>query len=263
MAIDVDTVGRSAGGHQREDGLWVFTRQEFCSRRFHYKPGQHVVFAGPTQRAGKTTLAFDLLEYTATPQLPAYVAVSKPHDPVSAKRGAELGFRRVESWPVSKRVRDYFNDPPPGYLIWPKFGNIDSDVARCAFVTARLLGDRYTAGVRRKHGILVLDDTMVKSKVMGLDKEMTTIIAMSGAMGLGGWYFVQKPTDSGRAAIWSYGNSEHLFLSKDPDARNRKRYDEIGGVDPHEVERATQRLKPYEFVYLKRTEGFMCVVGAS
>lgn len=256
--------------YRRDDGLWVFPREEFASERFHYSPGQHVVFAGPTQRAGKTSLAFKLLEYVATPKCPAYVAVCKPDDVVTAKEGARLGFKRVTDWPVKPELSQLWDGKPRGYLVWPKFGDINNDVAKCANVTARLLSDRYTAGTKKQKGILVLDDTMVKSKILKLDGEMTTIIAMAGAMGLGGWFFVQKPTDSGRAAIWSYGNSEHIFLSNDPEKRNRVRYDEIGGVDPHMVEEVTLTLKPFQFLYLKRsanrtdttnTRGYICIVA--
>jgi hypothetical protein len=154
-----------------------------------------------------------------------------------------------------------WDGPPPGYLVWPKFGDMDNDVQKCAEVTRKLLQDRYTQGIKKKQGILVMDDTMVKAKLMGLDREMTTILAMAGAMGIGQWTFVQKPTDSGRTAIWSYGASEHLFILKDPDKRNRMRYDEIGGFDPHYVSGLTQTLGNYQFLYLKRTEGFICVVN--
>lgn len=245
-----------------ESGLWVFSREDFARNRFDYKPGEHVVFGGPTQR-GKTTLAFQLLQYTATPDLPAYVAVSKPRDPVTQRWGEKLGYRRVTEWPAPKHIREVFGgEKPSGYLIWPKFGDMDSDVERCARVTKALLDDRYTAGVRNKHGILVLDDTMTKSKLMGLDKPMTTHLAMSGAMGLGVWVFVQKPTDSGRASIWAYGAAEHVFLARDPERRNQIRYDEIGGFDSKLVANATNRLKPFQFLYLKRTEQYVCIVGA-
>jgi hypothetical protein len=242
--------------------LVTVPREEFASSRFHYKAGQHVVFAGPTQRAGKTTLAFKLLEYVATPSLPAYVAVCKPKDKVSSSEGERLGFRRVEEWPVSPRVRELWDGKPSGYLVWPKFGDMDTDVERCSVVTAKLLGNIYTNGVKNKHAILMLDDTVVKSKVLGLDREMVTIITMSGAMGIGGWFFVQKPTDAGRTALWAYPNAEHVFISKDPEARNRVRYNEIGGFDSNVVYAAQNQLKPYEFLYLERTHGYMCIVGA-
>jgi hypothetical protein len=139
---------------------------------------------------------------------------------------------------------------------------MDNDIPRASEVTGKLLRDRYAQGVKGKKGILVCDDTVVKSRLLGLDKEMTTHLAMAGAMDLGGWYFVQKPTDSGRAAIWAYGNSEHVFLSNDPDSRNRIRYDEIGGFDSHQVDEMSQRLKPYQFLYLKRSGGHVCVVDS-
>lgn len=252
----------SSEAYQRDDGIWVIPREEFASQRFDYKPGQHVVFAGPTQRAGKTTLAFKLLEYVATPELPAYVAVCKPTDKVSSSEGARLGFRRVSEWPVPPRVKEMWDGKPPGYLVWPKFGDMNSDVERASRVTAQLLGTVYTNGVKNKKAILVLDDTVVKSKILGLDREMTTIIAMAGAMGIGGWFFVQKPTDAGRTALWSYPNAEHVFLSKDPEKRNRVRYNEIGGFDSNVVYNAMQSLRPYQFLYLERTHGYMCVVDS-
>src|SRR6516225_7887450 len=95
-----------SAAYEREDGIWVIPRNEFASRRFSYEAGQHVVFAGPTQRAGKTTLAFQLLEYIATPDLPAYVAVSKPRDKVTASEGMRLGYRQVSDYPFPPRFKE-------------------------------------------------------------------------------------------------------------------------------------------------------------
>lgn len=78
----------------RDDGLMVIQRRAFCRNYMEYKKGEHAVFGGPST-AGKTTLSFDLLEYIATPDFPAYLAVSKPSDPVTEQRGKELNFRRV------------------------------------------------------------------------------------------------------------------------------------------------------------------------
>lgn len=240
-----------------------YDRAEFCRDVFDYKPGEHVVFAGPTQR-GKTTLAFNLLQYCATQEMPVYVAVSKPRDPTTAKWAAKLNYRIVREWPPGPSLKHAFAEKPDGYVIWPKFGDIRTDVNNCAYITAELINDRYTQGVNGHKGILMLDDTVTKSKVFKLDTEMTTVIVMAGAMDLGAWIFVQKPTGGGDAALWSYGNSEHVFLFPDPDRRNRERYDEIGGVDPKYVQEIAQEkyLKPYECIYIKRTGGLMCIVGA-
>lgn len=243
-----------------------FGRAEFCSERFHYEPGEHVVFSGPTQH-GKTTLAFQLLEWTCTPELPAYVAVCKPRDPATQRWGAKLGFRRVEDWPPPPLLQEVvgLQSKPRGYLVWPRMGDVNTDIEVTARVTRALLEDRYAAGAREgkraQKGILVMDDTMVKSKILKLDDIMTTHLAMAGAMDLGGWYFVQKPTDSGRAAIWSYGQSEHVFMLNDPDIRNQQRYGEIGGVDPAYVRYVLSTLTDHEFLYVKRS-GEMAIVAA-
>lgn len=244
----------------------VIGREQFASRYFHYEPGQHVLFGGPTQMAGKTTLAFKLLEYTATPNLPAYVLVSKPKDPVTAQEGARLGFRRVDTWPVPRQVKEMWDGKPSGYLIWPQFGDIDIDIDRATTVMSAVFRDRYAKGVhegkKAEPAILVVDDTVVKSKLLKLDRYMTTHLAMAGAMDVGGWYFVQKPTGSGDAAIWSYGNSAHIFLSRDADKRNRLRYDEIGGFPPGDVADTTLRLEPYQFLYLCRKDGSVAIVDS-
>jgi len=246
------------GAYQRPDGLWVIPRKAFFQTMFHFKAGQHVAFGGPTQH-GKTTICFDALEVIATPETPAFVAVSKPRDPVTERRGKALGFRRVSEWPPTVKPADLFRDKPRGYLVWPKFGDIDRDPEITGEVLGRLISDRYVAGIRREKGILVLDDTLVKAKVQKLDGKMVTILAMAGAMELSAFTFVQKPTGAGETALMSYGNSEHLFLTKDPDTRNSDRYNEIGGVDGKFVSQALRSLKPFQFLYICRN-GTMCVI---
>lgn len=247
--------------YQRDDGVWVIPREDFAANRWTYKPGQHVVFAGPTQRAGKTTLAFKLLEYTATPEMPVYVAVSKPMDKVTTEQGAKLGYRRVSDYPFPPKFRELLKEgKPAGYLIWPDMRDPDTAMPNAAEVTSRLIDGVYAEGAKKRHAILMLDDTVTKSKVLGLDRQMVMIITMSGAMGIGGWFFVQKPSDAGKAALWSYPNAEHVFISRDPVKRNRLYYSDIGGFDSNEVARISLSLKPYQFLYLERSHGYMCIV---
>lgn len=250
--------------YQREDGLWVFPRKEFVQERFSYKAGQHVVFAGPSQN-GKTTLAFDLLETCATPQLQAFVVVSKPTDPVTEKRGKELEYRRVSEWPPKTTVKELRDGKPSGYLIWPRFGDMDTDVENASRVTRDFLSSTYAAGARKKKAIIVLDDTYLKARVLGLDREMTTIHAMSGAMGQGAWTFVQKATNAGETTLIAYSAAEHMFLFHEPNEAYRKKFGEIGGVDPKKVERAVMSLDKERFqcLYIKRTGRHMCIVDGS
>lgn len=244
--------------------LNVYPREIFASNYFkkRYKAGQHVIFGGPSKR-GKTELAFDLLAQVATPELPAYVAVSKPTDKVTKERGEQLEFRFVQEWPVNRKVSELWNGRPRGYVIWPKFGDIDNDFHNAARVTAKLLADRYTASARNhKHsaGILVMDDTMVKAKIMGLDNQMVTILAMAGAMGIGLWIFVQRPADSGRTPLWGFENGDHYFFAKGGDQRMLARYMQLGNSGNHSdlVQEVVPQLGEYQFLY--QNDDFVCIV---
>lgn len=252
----------TAGITVNRAGLTVIPRDLFARRYFEYNDGEHAVFGGPSTK-GKTTLAFGLLKYVAKPKIrPAYVAVSKPNDPATFKWGKELGFRFVPTWPAPRSFSEIFGEHPAGYVVYPKFGNLETDMANAAKVTRDLLNERYTAGVRNQHGILVMDDTMLKAKVLNLDGEMVTILAMAGGMGMGMWTFVQKPTDSGRTPLWSYTMSTHKFFRHDGVKNMRKRYAEIADMDEPAFSEATSSLKEYEFLYVGGSDD-ICVVGAA
>jgi hypothetical protein len=253
------------------NGVAVFSRKEFGSRRFYYEAGEHVVYAGPTQNSGKTTLCFDLLPYLISPQFPVYVIVSKPRDRASERGAKELGLRRVKDWPAPPVL----GPKPSGYLVWPDMSNPDTAVAEAARVARNLLNDRYSAGAKKlsrasraaglksnAQCIIVLDDTVAKSKVLKLDDVMVTHLTMAGAMGIGGWYFVQKPTDAGRAAIWSYSQCEHLFIFYDQVKDNQKRYSEIGGVDAGFIVDTTAQLDRYQCLYIRRNGPQFCIVDS-
>lgn len=248
---------------QNEDGLFIIRRDAFC-RDFPYKSGDHVVFGGPTTR-GKTTLAFDCMQYICTPNFPAFVAVSKPDDKVTRERGVQLGFRFVDNWPPAPKFGELVNGKPPGYVIWPPFGDLNKDMERAAIVTERLLMDRYAAGAnvkKNKGGILVMDDTMVKAKILNQDKHMVTILAMAGAMKLGMWVFIQKPTDSGHTPLWGFENAKHLFFTKGGDDAMKRRYREIIGTYGKLGIATIEKLKPFQFLYVNKVEDYMCVVDA-
>jgi len=256
-------------GYRRPDprsGLEILGRDDFA-RRFAevYSDGDHVVFGGPST-GGKTQLALDLLPHVTSAECPAFLAQSKPSDPVVDKRGKELGYRFVSKWPVQRQLKEVLDkkNKPHGYIIRPHFGvDINTDMNRCAQLTADLIGDRYTAGAKGKHGILVMDDTMVKAKILKLDRQMVTIVAMASAMGLGEWVFIQKPTDSGDITLWSYENAKHCFFTKGGDNRMLKRYAEISGDRSTDVQMAVPGLKEYQFVYLYKPKGWVCIVDRS
>lgn len=246
----------------RPDGIAVFQRHVFCESYFHFNKGEHVVFGGPTQR-GKTTLAFDLVRHIATPEYPAYIAVSKPDDKTTISYGQRLGYRRISEFPPSKKVNEMkmFNGPPSGYLVWPQFGDIETDIPNAARVHGKLLSQTYADGAKGdKPCILIMDDTMVKAKIQGLDGQMVTILAMAGSMGISLWIFVQKPTDSGRTTVWGYEQATHLFFTKGGDEKMLNRYAEIAGDKGKIVKAVVPTLKPFQFLYIHKYEEFVCIV---
>lgn len=247
----------------RPDGIAVFRREVFCQSYFHYKLGEHVVFGGPTQR-GKTTFAFQLVQHIATPDHPAYVAVSKPMDKTSTEWGERLGYRRISEFPPTKKIRELsiFDGPPSGYLVWPQFGNIDLDVANASRVHGQLLDKTYSDGAKGKQCILIMDDTMVKAKLQRLDGKMVTILAMAGAMGISLWIFIQKPTDSGSTTVWGFEQATHLFFTKGGDQRVLDRYAEIAGDRGRMVKAIVPTLEPFQFLYIHKYENFFCIVDA-
>lgn len=242
----------------------LIPRHVFARDHFDYVAGEHAVFGGPT-RKGKTQLAFDLLQYAATPTCPVYVAVSKPRDPVTSYYARKYHWRIVRDWPPTPRVRDYFQrSKTTGYVVWPRFGDMHTDAENAGRITGDLLDDRYTAGARQGKekvaGILMIDDTMTKSEIMGLDREMVIILAMAGAMDLGEWTFVQKATDSGRTVNWSYSQATHVFLFRDPDRRSVERYRQIGDVDPEYIESVLVRLEDRQALYICRKGPYFAIV---
>jgi hypothetical protein len=245
----------------------VFPRHYFARYLFDYVPGDHVVFGGPTQISGKTQLAFDLLEYVATPECPAYVAVSKPRDPVTSHYAKLYDWKIVREWPPPKGLKELFGKKYAGYVVHPKFGDLYGDREHVYEVLGALIAERYGNSARQKkpekaYGILVMDDTRDKEKVVGLKYEMTTVLTMAGAMGLGEWVFVQKPSQAGDTALMGYSAAKHWFLFHDSTVRGREYYGEIGGVDPEYVVWVIENLKSRQAFYICRNGPTMCIVDS-
>lgn len=239
-----------------------YPRHYFSEYIFDYTSGDHVVFGGPTQISGKTQLAFDLLEFTATPDCPAFVAVSKPRDAVTAYYAKKYGWRVVREWPPPTQLKEIFGKKYAGYVVWPKFGNLDEDPKNANAVLGAMLRDLYAKGAAKKpkHGIVVMDDTRDKEKVIGLKAEMTQYLAMAGAMGLGEWVFVQKGSQQGDTALMAYPNAKHCFLFNDPTTAGREYYGNIGGVDPYYIEWVLPQLKKRQCLYVCRNGPELAIV---
>lgn len=228
-----------------------FDRGSFLRNRWSYQPGEHVTLLAPTQ-AGKTTFAFQLLERTAHEDLPANVLVMKPRDPVPAAWGKRLGYQEVSRWPPRKAYP--WESKPSGYVHWPKHSfDVQADNQHMTSEFTKSLRHAYQHG----NQIIFADEVYgLVAELDGLQDDLIAIWTRGGGMGTGLWAATQRPAGSAGHGVpgHMYSNSTHLFLARDPDARSRQRYGEIGGVDPKMLSEAVMKLRKYEFVYVQRAD---------
>lgn len=229
-----------------------YGRQEFLESVWKYKLGEHLTILAPTQN-GKTTFMGDLLKHRSPrkDENPPLVLVMKPRDPVVTDLTKRLEFKRIKQWPPLPSV---WNPKPPGYVLWPphKFDPEIDDI-RLRDIMRRAILDCYRKGDR----ILVADETYGLINELKLHKDITAVHSRGSGMGLGIWCATQKPTHIG---TWAYSQAVHLFLGYDPDENARKRFAEIGGVDPDIVKHYVMNLEQYEWFYIRRNDRSMCII---
>lgn len=201
-------------------------------------------------RWGKTTLCYQLLDSVSTVKLPTYVLVIKPRSDVAREWGDQLGFKTIRQWPkppslVKRR----------GYNIWPKHtrGDPNANDKQLAKTFGRCLDDLYHQG----NCTIFADESTGFTDDLNLARHVTTIHKRGAEMGCGLWISDQRPFYVVQTA---YSQAEHLFIGNSADARDRKRFGEIGGIDPFIVDRETLRLERYQWLYLRRTGPQMCIV---
>src|SRR4029077_6257073 len=118
--------------------------------------------------------------------------------------------------------------------------------------------------------ILFVDE--VYGMVAELDNLTESLIAIwsrGGGMGTGLWAATQRPGGSQGKGVpgFMYSTSTHLFLAKDPDEASRRRYGEIGGIDPRLVAAIVMKLRRWQFLYIHKPDAsggpYLCIIDAS
>lgn len=233
-----------------DPGLIHIPRKDFVTDYWAYKPGEHATFLAPTQN-GKTTLGFQLLGASTDEDLPGYVLVVKPADPVVAKWRKRLDYGLSRDWPPRRFPKK------AGQVIWPRHQFDDGDDERHADVMSRAL-----MGAFKRGGNITFADEILGLMQLGLKRVITRIHTQAAGLGSGLWVASQRPFEMVQTA---FSQSEHLFLGPTPDKRDRDRYREIGGVDPELLEAVVDpkygRLHKFQFLYVRRTGPELCVVN--
>jgi len=244
--------------------LETFRRRHFAGA---YRGGHHVAFFGPTQIAGKTTLSFALQEAVtgAWPEIRPTVLCMKHRDRVISAWTRRLGYREVPAWPPPPKLRELppFGEPPRGYTLWPRqtLTDVDADNA----LLQRQFRAAITSNRRHTPSITVANELYGMLAELQLRTLLTAVVTRDSVAGHGLWYESQKPSGTQGISIpgFFFNSAEWMFLSKDGEERNRRRYAEIGcGIDEREIERETLALDPYSWLCIRRSGPQWCVVDA-
>lgn len=226
-------------------------RATFLSYTWDHQRGEHVTIIGPTG-AGKTLLGYQLLQRSTSKEYPGVVAVMKPRDKTALTWNKTLGYRKVRSWPPL--VTRWKPARPAGWTLWPPHSfNADVDDARMEVEFRRALRDVY-----RRGGVFFPDEGAGLAKDLHLYNDMRAVWQRGRSMDASMFCASQRPVD---LPPYAYNCAQHLFLAYDPDKRNRDRFVEIGGIDSRAVESAVLDLGKYEWLYIRRDDRLLCIVG--
>lgn len=245
------------------------SRREFLDDRFDYRPGEHVSLIWPTQ-GGKTHLGYQLLDVAMrqNPDLTVMAGMPKSRSPATHRWAEGLSLQETPTWPPRRKL---FRDKPRGYVLWPPHRLDVSAAERRALVATQLrrgLNDQFVKG----RSITFLDDIHVAAVLMGLNPECEEFWTAGAEGDAGLWTANQKPSGTmggGSVSSFAYNAPKHLFLGKDTDDRNVKRFSEIGGVDPKLVAETVKNLRLYpidretitEVLYIDKRGPYMCLIG--
>lgn len=245
------------------------TRSEFFDDYFDYRPGEHLSLIYPTRR-GKTHLAYQALNSAMkqNPDLSTVSLMPKPRDPATTAWAERLDLKEVREFPPPKRW--FWQHEPRGYVLWPAH-NPDLEAAENRELIAGKLRKCLSSQYWRGNSVTFADDVHNLAILMGLNPELEEFWTAGGSSGAALWSANQKPSGtqhSGSVSSFSYNAPAHLFLGKDTDERNVKRFGEIGGVDPREVEGIVRNLQLFpidgntvtEVLYIDKRGPYMATI---
>jgi hypothetical protein len=169
----------------------------------------------------------------------------KSSDDAASEWATRLGLKETPDWPPRNR---WWQEKPRGYICWPPHDpSLDAaaDREQVGNILRRCMHQQYWSG----DSITFADDIHVIAVLMSLNAECEQFWTAGRSSGAGLWSANQKPSgtlNSGSVSSFSYNAPSHLFLGRDTDERNIRRFSEIGGEDPRVIESIVRNLRLYQ-----------------
>jgi hypothetical protein len=249
-----------------------FSREEWLTRKFDYRPGEHFGIWEPTQ-GGKTHLAYQAADMALrrNPHLRFVSAMPKSRSPATRRWASALDLRIIDQWPPPASLRK-----PRGYVLWPKHLKdrpVAENRAHLAGTFRKMLAEQYQKG----DSLTLADDIYVLAVILGLNMDCEEFWTAGAEGGAGLWGPNQKPSGTlggGSVSSFSYNSPTHLMFGQDTDVRNRKRFSEIGGgIDPEIIASIVPSLRRFpvetpegtknisEKLYIDKRGPYMAIIG--
>lgn len=250
--------------------LLQLDRPDFLDHYFRYCPGEMAAWIYPTQK-GKTHLAYQCADVAMrqNPGLDFVSMMPKAQSPATAAWARALNLAETPTWPPRRKL---FQAPPRGHVLWPPHRRDLSAGENRAQVA-----DQFRRGFHemlwKGNCVVFADDLHRMAVLMGLNTECEEFWTTGAEAGAALWGANQKPSGtavSGSVSTYFYNSATHMFMGKDTDERNIRRFSEIGGgVDPREIAYHVQNLRLFpvgdrmisEVLYLDLRGPYMCLVG--
>jgi hypothetical protein len=207
-----------------------------------YHDGHHVTGIGPSGK-GKSTLFYQCLQRVVSPDRPVYSIHGKlkGRDPTVPKAAHMLNLRIVPELPSKARLEYDRKRKYNGYIVQPlehHLGSVEDENDLLADKFGEVIHHCYTTPPGKKKILHVNEahQTQIDLKL----KQACEGPLMRGAPDCSEWSEIQRGRN---VSYLCYDTPEHMFIFKDDDASNRKRYGDFGTGDSQEIEELIEHLK--------------------
>lgn len=218
----------------RRDFLYEFGRD--------YHDGHHVTGIGPSGK-GKSTLFYQCLQQVISPERRVYSIHGKVagRDPTIPRAAKMLNLRVVSELPNAARLKYDKQRKSNGYIILPlqhHLATVKDENELLADRFGEVIHHCYTTPPDKKV-ILHVNEAHQTHVDLKLKLECEGPL-MRGAPDCSAWHEIQRGRN---VSYMCYDSAEHMFIFKDDDADNVRRYSDFGTGDAAEIRALMERLK--------------------